>query len=240
MKLLYHVIAHLYHSHFKEIVLLELHPHLNCIFAHLVLFNEQFKLIEDKELEVLHDLAVALKLYPPNTDFELTQDESNDVSSSSSDNNNNTSSYSKVITTQCRSISALANYKHCDDMKENNCLLDNVASPMLVDDNYVENKPNSPEPMQVEPMASSENIPKKFVINNFDLNLRFRSTSANAVLCKSNSNDIVHGSSPVARRCNSDRTASTSTNVSILCNTADQNASPFYQSNYSSGTACRQ
>lgn len=67
MRLLYHVIAHIYHSHFKEIVLLNLHPHLNCIFAHLVLYNERFKLIEEKELEVLHDLAVALKLYPPNS-----------------------------------------------------------------------------------------------------------------------------------------------------------------------------
>ncbi|OTF75928.1 MOB1-like protein [Euroglyphus maynei] len=64
MKLLYHVVAHIYHSHFKEIVLLNLHPHLNCIFAHLILFNERFKLIEEKELEVLQDLAVALRVYP--------------------------------------------------------------------------------------------------------------------------------------------------------------------------------
>ncbi|CAG2176798.1 unnamed protein product, partial [Oppiella nova] len=65
LKLLYHVLSHIYHSHFKEIVLLSLHSHLNCIFAHLVLFNDRFKLIEDKEIEVLHDLAIALRLFPP-------------------------------------------------------------------------------------------------------------------------------------------------------------------------------
>ncbi|KAF7491868.1 hypothetical protein SSS_10246 [Sarcoptes scabiei] len=65
MRLLYHVVAHIYHSHFKEIVLLNLHPHLNCIFAHLVLFNDRFKLIDEKEVEVLNDLAIALQVYPP-------------------------------------------------------------------------------------------------------------------------------------------------------------------------------
>ena len=63
-RLLFHVIAHLYHSHFRELVLLSLHAHLNCIFAHFTLFNERFRLIEEKETEILHDLVLALRLHP--------------------------------------------------------------------------------------------------------------------------------------------------------------------------------
>lgn len=61
-KLLFHVIAHIYHSHFREIVLLGLHAHLNSIFAHLMEFNICHQLIEEKETEVLQDLATALKV----------------------------------------------------------------------------------------------------------------------------------------------------------------------------------
>lgn len=63
-RLLFHVIAHLYHSHFRELVLLSLHAHLNCIFAHFTLFNERFRLIDEKETEILHDLVLALRLHP--------------------------------------------------------------------------------------------------------------------------------------------------------------------------------
>jgi len=63
-RLLFHVLAHVYHNHFREVMLLTLHAHLNCIFAHFTLFNERFKLIEERETEVLHDLVVALKLAP--------------------------------------------------------------------------------------------------------------------------------------------------------------------------------
>ena len=45
-------------------VLLSLHAHLNCIFAHFILFNDRFKLIDEKETEILHDLVVALELHP--------------------------------------------------------------------------------------------------------------------------------------------------------------------------------
>ncbi|TRY73205.1 hypothetical protein TCAL_02227 [Tigriopus californicus] len=64
-KLLFHVLAHIYHMHFKEVVLLQLHAHLNAVFAHFVEFNLRFHMVEDKELEVLDDLMVALKLTPP-------------------------------------------------------------------------------------------------------------------------------------------------------------------------------
>lgn len=63
-RLLFHVLAHIYQSHFNEIVILDLHKHLNCIYVHLILFNQQFNLIEPKELEALNDLSVALKLVP--------------------------------------------------------------------------------------------------------------------------------------------------------------------------------
>ena len=62
LRLLYHVIAHLYHSHFKELVLLHVHTHLNTVFVHLTVFNDTFHLIDEKETDVLEDLVVALKL----------------------------------------------------------------------------------------------------------------------------------------------------------------------------------
>jgi len=63
-KLLFHVIAHIYHSHFREIVLLGLHAHLNSIFAHFMEFNTCHQLVDEKETEALQDLAVALKVGP--------------------------------------------------------------------------------------------------------------------------------------------------------------------------------
>ncbi|CAG7820951.1 unnamed protein product [Allacma fusca] len=61
-RLMFHVIAHIYHCHFKEIVLLSMHAHLNCVFAHFMTFNELFKLVEEKETEILQDLSLAMKL----------------------------------------------------------------------------------------------------------------------------------------------------------------------------------
>lgn len=62
LRLLFHVIAHLYHSHFRELVLLNLHSHLNCVFAHLSVFNHRYQLIELRETEILQDLVVALNI----------------------------------------------------------------------------------------------------------------------------------------------------------------------------------
>lgn len=63
-RLLFHVIAHIYHAHFREVVLLGLHAHLNSLFAHLIEFNIHYHTIEDKETEVLQDLIHALRLLP--------------------------------------------------------------------------------------------------------------------------------------------------------------------------------
>lgn len=46
------MVAHIYHAHFREIVLLQLHAHLNAIFAHFVEFNLRFNTVEEKEIEV--------------------------------------------------------------------------------------------------------------------------------------------------------------------------------------------
>lgn len=63
-RLLFHVVAHLYHRHFRELLLLGLHSHLHGLFAHLILFNSRFRLIDDKETEILNDLVIALRLQP--------------------------------------------------------------------------------------------------------------------------------------------------------------------------------
>ena len=58
---LFHVIAHIYHAHFKEIALLKLHPHLNTLFQHFMTFNRKYNTLEEKETEVLDDLFVKLE-----------------------------------------------------------------------------------------------------------------------------------------------------------------------------------
>ncbi|XP_065159536.1 MOB kinase activator-like 2 isoform X2 [Atheta coriaria] len=62
LRLLFHVVAHLYAAHFKEVVLLGLHAHLNLTFVHLTALHNRFALIETKETEVLRDLEIALRL----------------------------------------------------------------------------------------------------------------------------------------------------------------------------------
>lgn len=95
-KLLFHVVAHIYHSHFREIVLLGLHAHLNSIFAHIIEFNLKHQVLEEKETEVLQDLIHALKLHPDmnnagtagssNGSKESLEDQSQGTSSRSSPN----------------------------------------------------------------------------------------------------------------------------------------------------------
>lgn len=62
LRLMFHVLAHVYHCHFREVVLLNLHAQLNCVFAHFTTFNHTFQLIEPKETEILHDLVMALQI----------------------------------------------------------------------------------------------------------------------------------------------------------------------------------
>lgn len=66
LRLLFHVLAHLYHSHFREMVMLNLHSHLNSVFTHLILVNDCYHLIEERELDILFDLVNALKILDSN------------------------------------------------------------------------------------------------------------------------------------------------------------------------------
>ncbi|XP_037694633.1 MOB kinase activator 2 isoform X4 [Choloepus didactylus] len=59
-KYLFHVLAHIYSSHFKETLALELHGHLNTLYAHFLLFVREFSLVDPKEMAVMDDLTEAL------------------------------------------------------------------------------------------------------------------------------------------------------------------------------------
>lgn len=82
LRLLFHVIAHLYAAHFREIALLGLHTHLNLTFAHLTALHRRFNLIESKETDVLRDLELALRLTEdPTVNSETTTTSSDDCDS---------------------------------------------------------------------------------------------------------------------------------------------------------------
>uniref|UniRef100_A0A2M4A736 Putative mob1/phocein family n=1 Tax=Anopheles triannulatus TaxID=58253 RepID=A0A2M4A736_9DIPT len=116
VRLLFHVIAHLYAAHFREVALLGLHAHLNLTFAHLTAFHRRYNLIESKETEVLRDLEIALRLTDDPT-AAVDKDSSasivsTTVSSSSSSstgatnaNSNNNNSNSNHNATICSSSS---------------------------------------------------------------------------------------------------------------------------------------
>ncbi|XP_045520655.1 MOB kinase activator-like 2 isoform X1 [Pieris brassicae] len=65
LRLLYHVLAHLYAAHFRHLALLRLHKHLHLTFAHLTALDRRYALLDHKETEVLRDLEVALRLTEP-------------------------------------------------------------------------------------------------------------------------------------------------------------------------------
>uniref|UniRef100_A0A8I3NNC8 MOB kinase activator 2 n=2 Tax=Canis lupus familiaris TaxID=9615 RepID=A0A8I3NNC8_CANLF len=59
-KYLFHVLAHIYWSHFKETLALELHGHLNTLYVHFILFAREFNLLDPKETAVMDDLTEVL------------------------------------------------------------------------------------------------------------------------------------------------------------------------------------
>ncbi|CAH2092313.1 unnamed protein product [Euphydryas editha] len=65
VRLLFHVVAHMYAAHFRQLALLSLHAHLHLTFAHLTALDRRFALLDQKETEVLRDLEVALRLSEP-------------------------------------------------------------------------------------------------------------------------------------------------------------------------------
>ena len=58
---LFHVLAHIYHAHYKEILQLCLHGHLNTFFLHFSIFNRRYRLVEEKEYDLLEDLYQKLR-----------------------------------------------------------------------------------------------------------------------------------------------------------------------------------
>ncbi|CAG01535.1 unnamed protein product, partial [Tetraodon nigroviridis] len=58
--LFFRTLAHIYWSHYKETLVLGLHPHLNTLFTHLTLFCRQHALLEPEDTEPLQDLIAAL------------------------------------------------------------------------------------------------------------------------------------------------------------------------------------
>lgn len=62
VRLLFHVVAHMYAAHFRSLALLRLHAHLHLTFAHLTALDRRFALLDPKETDVLRDLEVALRL----------------------------------------------------------------------------------------------------------------------------------------------------------------------------------
>ncbi|XP_072033758.1 MOB kinase activator 2-like isoform X2 [Amphiura filiformis] len=63
LRLLFNVVAHIYHAHFMQLVQLDLHLHLNCVFSHIVIFCKENKTLEiTKEVNPLEDLIDALQL----------------------------------------------------------------------------------------------------------------------------------------------------------------------------------
>ncbi|XP_065574496.1 MOB kinase activator-like 2 isoform X2 [Artemia franciscana] len=83
LRLLFHCIAHLYHSHYREILALGLNVHLHCVFSHVILLNQRYYLIDKKETDLLHDLSVALRLEPSSDEDLLNEDGSSACSKQS-------------------------------------------------------------------------------------------------------------------------------------------------------------
>ncbi|KAM6599930.1 hypothetical protein CsatA_019539 [Cannabis sativa] len=59
-KRMFRVYAHIYHSHFEKILSLKEEAHLNTCFKHFILFTREFKLIDKRQLEPLHELVESI------------------------------------------------------------------------------------------------------------------------------------------------------------------------------------
>ncbi|XP_053385293.1 MOB kinase activator 2-like isoform X2 [Mercenaria mercenaria] len=59
-KYLLHIIAHIYHVHYKELLMLGLNGHMNSLFTHFMVFNIKFDLLEEKDYDMLNELLKAL------------------------------------------------------------------------------------------------------------------------------------------------------------------------------------
>jgi hypothetical protein len=55
-KHLLQVLAHMYHSHYKELVHLKLNTYVNSIYLHLYTFDKNFGILEEKDAEIMEAL----------------------------------------------------------------------------------------------------------------------------------------------------------------------------------------
>ncbi|MBN3317412.1 MOB2 kinase, partial [Atractosteus spatula] len=60
---LFRTLTHLYWAHFREIVKMEMHPHLNTLYIHFMTFSKEFDLLEPVETAIMDDLTEALHRY---------------------------------------------------------------------------------------------------------------------------------------------------------------------------------
>jgi len=61
LRLLMHVLSHIYRSHWQHLVELQLHPHFNTLVYHVMLFSKQFELVDAKDSDLLEDLFERLR-----------------------------------------------------------------------------------------------------------------------------------------------------------------------------------
>ncbi|XP_013409137.1 MOB kinase activator-like 2 isoform X2 [Lingula anatina] len=74
---LFHVLAHIYHAHYKEMVTFGIHGHLNTVFKHFMTMNKEFKLIDEKETDILDSLCRSLEVTEKLADRDQTEDKEN-------------------------------------------------------------------------------------------------------------------------------------------------------------------
>ncbi|XP_050410827.1 MOB kinase activator 2 isoform X1 [Patella vulgata] len=82
-KCLFHVLAHIFHAHYKEAIQLGIHGHINSLFTHFMVFNMNFELLEEKDTDIMQDLVQAL--------IKSLQDHSNKLKQEIEEQNNKNS-----------------------------------------------------------------------------------------------------------------------------------------------------
>lgn len=59
-KYLFHVLAHIYSSQFRETLALKLHRHLNTLYICFILFTREFNLLGPQEIPIMYNLKEVL------------------------------------------------------------------------------------------------------------------------------------------------------------------------------------
>ncbi|XP_071809780.1 MOB kinase activator 2-like [Asterias amurensis] len=62
VRLLFQIVAHIYHAHYEQLIYFDLHRHLNSLFIQVVIFSQEFNILDAKDVSVLDDLIEALDL----------------------------------------------------------------------------------------------------------------------------------------------------------------------------------